>query len=117
MDDILGRIVSANQVQDNVRVPDASLDGSRVVKVVFLDGRSCSRILGKWARRTSSDMTYDKDDAAEVSRHLEMALGHLLAVGNDDGATLAGYAVIVSLPVHTYSLSFGVRCSPRRLTM
>lgn len=57
-------------------------------------------------------MTYDKDDAAEVSRHLEMALGHLLTVGNDDGATLAGYAVIVSLPVHRYPLSFGVRAHP-----
>lgn len=39
MGDILGRVVSANHIHDNVRVSDASLDGCRVVEVVFLSNQ------------------------------------------------------------------------------
>lgn len=32
---------------------------------------------------------YHEDDFAQVTGDLKMALGHLLAVGNDDGASLS----------------------------
>lgn len=65
--EVLGGIVTADEVVDDVGMPDTGLDGLGVVQIIF-----------------------DEDDTAEIAGNLEMALGHLLAVGNDDLASLTG---------------------------
>lgn len=64
--EVLGGIVAADEVVDDVRVPDTGFDRLGVAQIVF-----------------------DEDDAAEIAGHLEMALGHLLTEGNDDLTSLA----------------------------
>ena len=64
--EVLGRVVAADQVEDHVRVAHALLNAVGVAQVVL-----------------------GEDDAAQVAGDLEMALGHLLAVGDHDGASCA----------------------------
>jgi hypothetical protein len=68
--EVLGRVVAADKVEDHVRVAHALLNAVGVAQVVL-----------------------GEDDAAQVARHLEMALGHLLAEGHHDGASLARESV------------------------
>lgn len=44
----------------------------------------------------AGNVTYKKDNTAKVTSDLEVTLGHLLAEGNDDSASLASCAGIVS---------------------
>lgn len=67
---VLGRIVSANQVVHNVRVPDACFDGSRVSKIIF-----------------------NENNAAEVSSELQVSLCHFFAERDNNGTSLTGKAV------------------------
>jgi len=62
--EVLCRVVAADEVENNVRMPYALLNRLRVPQVVF-----------------------NKDDFAQITSNLEMALGHLLTVGNNDGAS------------------------------
>lgn len=64
--EVLGGVVAASQVEDHVGVAYALLNAVGVAQVVL-----------------------GEDNAAQVSRDLEMALGHLLAEGHDDGASCA----------------------------
>lgn len=68
--EVLGRVVAANQVEDHVRVAHALLNALGVAQVVL-----------------------GEDHAAQVTGDLEMALGHLLAEGHDDGASCARESV------------------------
>jgi hypothetical protein len=68
--EVLGRIVAANQVENGIGMSNARLDRRGVSKVVL-----------------------NEDNTAKISSDLEMTLGHLLAVGNNDSASLAGQSV------------------------
>ena len=48
--------------------------------------------MGSQQRKTPG-ISYDEDDTAEVTSELQVTLGHLLTVGNDDGAPLASYSI------------------------
>jgi hypothetical protein len=82
---ILSRVIAADQVENSIRVSNASLDRWGVSKVVLLEYGVTGRLL------TISGVieAYDEDNAAKISGDLEMTLGHLLTEGNNDGASLA----------------------------
>lgn len=63
--EVLGGIVAADEVIYDVGVSDTGLDGLGITQIVF-----------------------EEDDTAEITGNLEMALGHLLTIGNDDLASL-----------------------------
>lgn len=65
--EVLGLVLSANQVDDNVRVSHGLVDGLQV-----------------------SQIHLQKVDHSQVSGHLEMSLGHLLSVGHHHGGSVLG---------------------------
>lgn len=85
---ILRWVVAADQVVDDVGVADRLLDGGSVPQVVFLFP---SQHTFSALYKSRGGRAYDEDDPAEVTGQLEMALGHLLTVGNHDRASLPRY--------------------------
>lgn len=81
---LLGRVVPANQVVDHIGVSNARFDRRGIVQVVFL----CIVSVFPGPVR---QWTYDEDDTAKITRDLQVALGHVLAEGNDNSASLASY--------------------------
>ena len=59
--EVLGGIISTNQVEDHVRMADALLDGLGVSKIEF-----------------------DESDPPKVTRDLEMPLAHVISIRYDD---------------------------------
>lgn len=62
---------------------DASFNRGCVVQVVFL------LRVRKWHNSRYIVRTYNEDDSAKITSDLQVALGHLLAERNNDGASLA----------------------------
>jgi hypothetical protein len=87
--EVLGRVIAADQIENSIRVSNASLDRWGVSKVVLLEYEVTERLL------TISGVieAYDEDNTAKISGDLEMTLGHLLTEGNNDGASLASQSV------------------------
>jgi len=82
---ILGRVIAADQVENGIRVSNASLDRWGVSKVVLLEYEVTGRLL----TISGAIEAYDEDNTAKISGDLKMTLGHLLTEGNNDGASLA----------------------------
>jgi hypothetical protein len=91
--EVLGGVVATDQVVDNVRVTDRLVDGSRVAEIHFL--LCLSARVG--AKGQVWNWAYKEDNTAQVTGDLEMALGHLLAEGDDDGASGTGYGLSLAL--------------------
>lgn len=80
---LLRGVVPPDQVVDNIRMPNARFNRLGIVEVVFLNAFLAWCPVELRARRP-----YDKCNSAQITSDLEMALGHLLPVGNDDLASL-----------------------------
>ncbi len=81
---LLRGVVPPDQVVDNIRMPNARLNRLGIVEVVFLNASLARGPVELRAKRP-----YNKYNSAQITCDLEMALGHLLPVGNDDLASLS----------------------------
>lgn len=106
--EVLGGVVSANQIVDNVRVTDRLLDGCSVAQIVFL-----GLLLGCWMDRDSRVGAYHEDNTTEITGDLEVTLGHLLSEGHDDCASCAGCV----FSVNRLLIDLAGGCVPSLLTM
>jgi hypothetical protein len=86
--EVLGGVVAADEVVDDVGVTDASFDGVFIAEVVLL---FILREVGE-ERRCE---TYNEDDSSQVSRHLEVSLCCFFAEGNDYGAAKSCWGMSV----------------------
>lgn len=80
--EVLGGIRATNEVVDNVGVTNAFLDGLGVSEVIFL-----GKLVANFQQLNA---TYNENDSSQITSRLQMPLGHLLPVGNNDRASLAG---------------------------
>ncbi len=82
--EVLGWIVAANQVVNNIGMADRLLKRLSVAEIILLRNR-----LDMLALPFSIAVAYHKDDLSEITRNLQVSLGHLLTVWDDDGASLS----------------------------
>jgi hypothetical protein len=93
----LGGILTTDKVVDNIGVTNALLNGLGVAQVVFL----------YWSQAPPLDLNkiggskapYHEHNSAKITSDLQVSFGHLLTVGNDNGASLASCGPLVHDPI------------------
>jgi hypothetical protein len=93
----LGGILATDKVVDNIGVTNALLDGLGVAQVVFLYRESDT--FPDSNKLYSRKTPYHEHNSSKITSDLQVSLGHLLTVGNDNGATLASCGPLVYDPI------------------
>lgn len=89
--------MATDKVVDNIGVTNALLNGLGVAQVIFLywsqtHPLNLNKIYG-------SKTPYHEDNSAKITSDLQVSLGHLLTVRNDNGASLASCGPLVHDPI------------------
>lgn len=78
---LLRRVVAANQVVNDIGMPDAGLDRSCISEIIFLG-------LNEHRSKPSGRKTYDKDNPAQITSNLQVTFGHFFTERYDDSTSL-----------------------------
>jgi hypothetical protein len=91
----LGGVLAADKVVDNVGVTDTLLNGLSVTQVVFLQQLDLTF-------NHTDNKAYHEYDTTKITSDLQVSLGHLLAVRNDNGASLASCGPSVTIQLRKF---------------